>query len=145
MIGYQAWTHTDMSSEFETIKRRSRETLRDFPEIRLAILFGSAAGNRLRPDSDVDIGVAADEPLSLNDTLDLQAALSHATRREVDLVDMQAVSGLILQQILTTGAMLQKDVETYAALMKRMLLEQADMLPYTQRVTRTHVERYLHG
>jgi len=119
--------------------------LQSYPEIRVAMLFGSAASGRLTKKSDVDIAVAGDAALPMQCRLDLAAELAKGVGREVDLVDMQAVSGLILQQILTTGAMLRKDVTGYAALLKRMLFEQADMMPYTERVKQAHVERFLHG
>jgi len=122
-----------------------RDALRDFPDIRVALLFGSAASGRLTASSDVDLGVAAETALSMERRLEIAATLSRALGRDVDLVDMQAVSGLILQQILTKGVVLRKDPDRYAALLKRMLFEQADMMPYTERVRRAHVERFLHG
>ncbi len=119
--------------------------LQSYPEIRIAMLFGSSVTGRLTKGSDVDLAIAGDVALPMRKRLILTAELAKGVGREVDLVDMQAVSGLILQQILTTGIMLRKDVASYAALLKRMLFEQADMMPYTERVRRAHVERFLHG
>ena len=121
------------------------DALRAFPEIRVGILFGSAAAGRLTRGSDVDIGVAADAALPLERRLEIATARGKAIGGEIDLVDMQGVSGLILQQILAKGVMLLKGAECYATLLKRMLFEQADMMPYTERVRRAHVERFLHG
>jgi len=132
-------------SEIEMLKELITATLLKFPEVKVAIMFGSAAEDRLTVQSDVDIAVASNSSLSIEQRLALSAALSNAVKREVDLVDMKSVSGLILQQILTKGVMLRKDAACYAALMKRMLFEQADMMPYTRRVMQAHVERFLHG
>lgn len=79
--------------------------LAGFPEISLAILFGSAARNRLTPVSDIDIGVAAPRTLALERKLELHTALARVLPREVDLVDLQAVNGPILQQALSRGAL----------------------------------------
>jgi predicted nucleotidyltransferase len=122
-----------------------RDALQKIPDIRVAILFGSAAQGRLTENSDADIAVAGNAVMSMDRRVELAVDLTKVAGREVDLVDMKAVSGLILQQILTKGVMLFKDPACYAALLKRMLFEQADMMPYTERVKRAHVERFLHG
>lgn len=119
--------------------------LRDFPEIVVAVLFGSAASDRLSPNSDIDIGIAAQRPLPLERKLELFAALARALPREVDLVDLQEVSGLILQQALCTGVLLKSTPPVYAALMKRMWFNQADMMPNTKMILQKQAERFVNG
>jgi len=38
--------------------------LSQYPHIKLALLFGSQATGKARPDSDIDLGILAQEPLS---------------------------------------------------------------------------------
>lgn len=119
--------------------------LNDFPEIKVAILFGSAARDRLTPDSDVDIAVAGQGPLVLEMKAALVAHLSEALHHDVDLIDMQLVSGIILQQALCTGVILKSDDVVYPALLKKMWYNQSDMMPLTRMVLEKHCRRFVHG
>ena len=118
------------------------EALAPHPEIQLAFVFGSAARDALRPESDVDVAVLAGGQLSTESRLALMAELSLALKREVDLVDLHNAWGLILKQILTTGTLaLKRSGTAHAALLKRMLLDQADMEPLRQRIIEKSLER----
>lgn len=78
--------------------------------LRLALLFGSAAAGHLRPDSDVDVAIwPADPGISLEQELDLQARLSQACGREVDLVRLDRASTLLRWQVARTGVCLRSD------------------------------------
>ncbi|MBI3185891.1 MAG: nucleotidyltransferase domain-containing protein [Myxococcales bacterium] len=70
------------------LRRRIAGALAGDPDFQLAILFGSAATGRLRPDSDIDIALGTRRARSLPDRrlLRLQAELSQAAGREVQLV-----------------------------------------------------------
>jgi len=124
------------------IAQQIARTLAQHAEIELAFVFGSAARGALRPDSDVDVAVLAARQLSPEARLALMAELSLALGREVDLVDLYNAWGLILHQVLTTGTLALKRSDTaYAALLKRMLLDQADMEPLRQRIIEKSLER----
>lgn len=123
-----------------------RQVLEQYPQITVAYVFGSAAHDRLTMSSDVDVAVAAETPLSFNLRLDLATRLSEALQREVDLIDLQAVSGVILQQSLCTGKrVLLKDAALHARLIQRLWFEQADMMPYTRRILAERRKRFLYG
>jgi predicted nucleotidyltransferase len=110
-------------------------TLDDFPEVRFCTLFGSAAQGRLTAHSDVDIAVAAQRKLTPEDKVRLSQALSSALKKEVDLVDLQDVSGLILEQALCKAVIVKNDDhELYARLLKRLWYNQADMMPYVKQI-----------
>ena len=117
-------------------------TLAPYEEIQLAFVFGSAARGVMRPDSDVDVAILAGGQLSTEARLELMAALSLALGREIDLVDLHDAWGLILKQVLTTGTLaLKRSGTAYAALIKRMLLDQADMEPLRQKIIEKSLER----
>lgn len=86
------------------VLERLRIALREGPALRLAMLFGSATSGRLRADSDVDIAILPVDPdLGLRAELDLQAALSRAAGREVDLVRLDHASTLVRWEVARHG------------------------------------------
>ena len=106
-------------------------------------MFGSAARDRVTETSDIDVAVAADTRLSLDTRLELAAQFSQAVRRDVDLIDLQDVSGIILQQSLCRGeVVLQQDSGLHAQLIKRLWFNQADMMPYTRRILAERRKRF---
>jgi len=130
----------------EQIKKVLRGVLSHFPDVRLCIVFGSAASGKASPASDLDVAVAATEPLSAGRRLELIEALSAAAAREIDLIDLMAATGTILKQALSKGAVvLNRDKGLYAGLISRMLFNQADMMPYYDRILRERRKRFLNG
>ncbi len=128
----------------ELLKMKIAEVLKDFPQILFATLFGSAAKGRMTEQSDVDVAVASWERLSVETRGGLAVALSCALGREVDLVDFQAVSGLILEQALCTGTIVKNaDHGLYARLLKRLWYNQADMMPYVRKILEQRSSRWL--
>ena len=106
-----------------------------YPSIKLGIVFGSLAAERATPESDLDLGVAATQSLDTVMKTTLIEALAEISGRPVDLIDLQAVSGPILQQVLTQGQLIYcTDQMLYAALIRDMLFNQSDMMPYYDRI-----------
>ncbi|CAN2042047.1 DNA polymerase III subunit beta [Candidatus Magnetomoraceae bacterium gMMP-15] len=130
----------------EEIIKRIKQILENYPEIFAATLFGSAVKNRLKPDSDIDIAVAARQPLSYEQKIDLFLALSKVLPREIDLIDLQAVAGPILQNALCKGIVVKKtSTVLFAELIKKMWYNQADMMPYSMMIMKKHCERFIYG
>jgi predicted nucleotidyltransferase len=73
-----------VTPETEGLIIRLRERLRERPDLHLAVLFGSQARGKARPDSDLDLAVLGDQL----DTLSLARDLSLATDLEVDVIDL---------------------------------------------------------
>ncbi len=76
--------------------RRALESRKD---VRLAMLFGSRAGDRARPESDVDLAVEAPGV----DLWTLAADLSQAVGLEVDVVDLRDAGYPLLKSVLRDG------------------------------------------
>jgi len=124
-----------VEDEVKSLELSINEVLKDFPEIFFVTLFGSAAKGRMTTQSDVDIAVASSRKLSIEESAQLVVALSCAIGREIDLIDLQAVSGLILEQSLCHGKIIKNnDHPLYASLLKRLWYNQADMMPYYRRI-----------
>jgi predicted nucleotidyltransferase len=120
--------------------------LEQFPEVKTAYVFGSAAREQLTDRSDIDVAVAAETKLPLETRLTMALQLSKALHREVDLVDLQDVAGEILQQSLCQGLkLLQKDAGLHARLIQRLWFDQADLMPYRRRILAERRRRFLHG
>ena len=89
---------------------KARRVLAAGPPLRLAVLFGSFAKQRARPDSDLDIAILPhDESLSLHTELDLAGQLSSKTGREVDLVRLDRATQLLRWEIAKHGILLAAD------------------------------------
>ena len=83
---------------------RLRRAFRAAPPVQLAVLFGSAASDRMHAASDVDIAVFAPgwTPREFSDG-HLLRSLSTVARTDVDLVDLARASTLLKWQVATTG------------------------------------------
>jgi uncharacterized protein len=131
---------------FDIINDRIREVLSKFPQIVFATVFGSAATGRITPLSDVDIAIAGERELSFATKMDLSVALSKALGHEVDLVDLHAVSGLILKEALCSGEIIHRGKPAiYAGLLKKMWYNQQDMMPHYRRILKNNCERFVNG
>jgi predicted nucleotidyltransferase len=111
-----------------------RQVLAGFPNLELGLLFGSMAKGRERADSDLDIAVAAKKVLTPTEKAALIDALAETTGRPVDLVDLKAVAEPLLGQIVRHGRRLLGSDAAHGQLISRHLFEQADFMPYRNRV-----------
>ena len=128
------------------IKEDILAILKNYPEIELCLVFGSAARNCLKPESDIDIAVAADRKLTTEKKLSLIMDLAAILGREVDVLDVSEVSGPILQQSLCTGKIiLNENKMLYAGLIKKMWFNQADMMGNYNMILRKRREKFLYG
>jgi len=114
-----------------------------FPEIRLALLFGSAAHEHLDVESDIDLAVAADRPLSARQRLAVIDAVAMATGRAVDLVDLMQFNYPITQVALRTGRTLFScDGAFRGSVISRALTDEADFGPIYRREIRRRLEQW---
>ncbi len=134
--------HTDT----QQIADRVGELLASASGLRLALLYGSSVGGRMRGDSDVDVAVLFERPLEAEQKMRLTASLEAGLSRSVDLVDLFSLNGTILKQVLCKGQVLiRKNGEDLPSLLRRMIYNQADMMPYVSRTLYERQERFVHG
>jgi predicted nucleotidyltransferase len=128
------------------VQKKIKKVLANHPYIGLAILFGSRAVGRESLSSDIDIAVAAKSSLSKNQKMDLIDDLAQSMGYPVDLIDLTAVSGTILQQALCTGIILiKKQPALYAKLILKMWYNQADFMPAFNMAQKKRVEAFAYG
>jgi predicted nucleotidyltransferase len=101
-----------------------RTVLRGRKDIRLALLFGSRARGRARPDSDADVAVLGPKGLGL---LELAADLSAAARVEVDVISLEDPGYPLLNALLRDSIVLHEGVRGAAATWRSHALLDAEL------------------
>ncbi|WP_297325705.1 nucleotidyltransferase domain-containing protein [Nitrosomonas sp.] len=116
--------------------------LSHYPQIKLAILFGSQATGNARPDSDIDLGLLAQTPLTADFKLQLIQTIGAEFGRPVDIVDLYHVPEPITGQVFKGIRLVGSDT-AYAELLTRHLLNVADFLPLHQRILTERRNRWI--
>jgi uncharacterized protein len=111
-----------------------REVLSGFPQITLAILFGSVASGKAHAQSDLDLAVIAAKPLHAAEKIQIIEALAMTTGRPIDLVDVYFAPQPLLSQVFKHGRRILGSDTAYAQLLYRHLIEQADFAPLQNRI-----------
>lgn len=111
-----------------------REVFARFPQVALALLFGSVASGTQSAESDLDVAVAADRPLTVAERISIIKALAELTGRPVDLIDLSTVSEPLLGQIVRHGRRVLGSDTLYGDLIRRHVFEQEDFMPYRARL-----------
>lgn len=104
------------------------------PEIKLAIVYGSAARGQAGPNSDIDVAVKADRPLTAQQSMALIEDLATATGRPVDLIDLARVGEPLLGEIVRHGQRILGSNHDLAELRLRHIYLNEDFMPYVRRM-----------
>jgi uncharacterized protein len=123
-----------MTVAINPIDELLRKVFTGFPQIKLAILFGSVASGAATAQSDLDLAVIAENPLEVVEKIQIIEALAMATGRPIDLVDVHAAPEPLLGQVLKHGRRIIGSDQAYAQLLYRHLIEQADFVPLQNRI-----------
>jgi uncharacterized protein len=109
-------------------RARIVEALVARPEIVFALLFGSRASGRARPDSDWDIAVFLDEALDASTRFRVRRALAAALEPEltVDIVVLNEAPPLLAHRALTGQLLVDRDRARYVRFFVRTLGESQD-------------------
>ena len=116
-----------------TLDKQLVQLLSRYPQFELAILFGSQAAGRASKDSDIDLALLANAPISGTLKLELIELIGAHFGRPVDIVDLYYAAEPILGQVFK-GRRLFGDNATYARLLTKHLLNTADFVPLQQRI-----------
>jgi predicted nucleotidyltransferase len=121
------------NSPMNTIDKPLTRLLSRYHEIRLARLFGSQATGGARPDSDIDLALLTDKPISASFKLELIGVIGAEFGCPVDIVDLYDAAEPILGQVLK-GKRLLGDNPVYASLLTKHVINVADFVPLQQRI-----------
>ena len=117
--------------------------LSTYPQVRIAILFGSMASATHTPESDLDLALYGERRLSSELTMDLIQRLASITKCPIDLIDMRTIGEPLLGEILTKGKRILGSDTDFALLLSRYLIDKADFYPYRERLLRERRERWI--
>ena len=116
------------------------------PDTLVALLFGSVAKGKARPESDVDIAISKGRPLDMEERKATIIALADITGRPVDLIDLEDARGLILKKSLTEGIpLIPSDPATLERLLKRMVYDEEDFTPLINRLKKERITAFIDG
>lgn len=96
-------------------------------------MFGSQATGDITAESDIDLALLSDMPISSGLKLELVEKISAKFGRPVDIVDLYDAAEPILGQVFK-GKRLLGDDATYASLLTKHLISSADFAPLQQRI-----------
>jgi len=111
-----------------------QNTLNQFPTIKLAIVFGSVANNRETLDSDVDLAILTNDIIGTKQKIQIIESLATSTGRTIDLIDLRTAGQPLLGEIISHGTRILGNNTEYAILITKNLFDQADFLPYRNRI-----------
>lgn len=121
-----------------------RQALNAVDGLRLALVFGSCAKGQARPDSDLDIALAFDQAMSVQQHITLIEALALVTGRPVDLIDLRTVGEPLLGQIMQHGVRILGSDVLHAQYMTRHVMDAADFMPYQTRMLQERRQAWVH-
>jgi len=119
-------------TQIDTIKCTAQAVLGE--GVRLMIVFGSCANGTPRPDSDLDIAMAMDQPLTAQQHINTIGELALVTGRPIDLIDLRTVGEPLLGQIMKHGVRIMGSDVLHAQYMTRHVMDAADFMPYQARI-----------
>lgn len=104
-------------------------TAASFPEVRLAVLFGSTARGKAGPRSDVDLGILL-EPYSPKLRFKVEAELGRAARNAVDVVLLDEAPPLLRFEVTRDGVLLfEREEGLWTAFKAKAMVDWWDWAP----------------
>ena len=135
-----------MNNQQTPINAQLTEILCQFPELKLAILFGSFSEGKENKESDLDIAVAADHQLVAEEKMKIIDALAQKFNRPIDLIDLQTKREPIFSRAITKGKLVFcHDRKLYAELIKIVMFNAADFLPYRSRILKERRKAWINN
>ena len=126
----------------ESPDQQLHDILANYPQIELAILFGSMANGRATPQSDIDLAVQADKPLDAALKMALIGDVAEVFGRSVDLVDLRTAGEPLMGQIFK-GRRILGTTTAYGKLLAKHLRDVADFLPYRDRILKQRRDAWI--
>ena len=119
----RSWHRLSLVETPDPVVEALRRELRGREDVHLALLFGSRARGRARPDSDADVAVLGRD-LNL---LELAADLSDAAKVEVDVVSLEDPGYPLLNALLRDSIVLHEAKRHAAARWRSHALLDAEL------------------
>jgi predicted nucleotidyltransferase len=112
------------------------------PELRLAVLFGSAARGEDRADSDLDVGVLAGPEGPAYDLATLRVHLERDTGRVVDLISLDSAPPLLRMEVARHGrVLLEREPGAWSLFRAHAMIDWWDWAPTARLMHRSAARR----
>jgi predicted nucleotidyltransferase len=112
------------------------------PNLRLAVLFGSAAKGQDRAGSDLDVGVLAGPEGPAYDLATLRVRLERETGRVVDLIQLDSAPPLLRMEIGRHGRVLfEREAGAWALFRAHAMIDWWDWAPTARMMHETAARR----
>ncbi len=131
------------ANKVSTIDEKICHILSPYPSIKLVVLFGSLTKDKAKFESDLDLAVLCEKPLTQDKKMQLISILAKNFMRPVDLIDLQTVGEPLLGQILANGRRIIGSDTCYGHLIARHLYAEADFMPYQRRILKERRKRWI--
>ena len=130
----------------DTASRESLvQALGDEEDVVAAWVYGSVASGSAQPSSDLDLAIVGTQPFTIERLVDLATLVGRVAGREIDIVDLFAVHGALLEQVMIRGTRLFcRQTSVYEALVVRLVYDEADFMPLYRRLLRERRDAFLH-
>ena len=129
----------------ETTQARIIQALNAYPELKLVVLFGSMTRGTETADSDLDLAVQADRPLSVEQKMGMTETLALEFNRPVDLIDLRTVGQPLLREIIAKGKRIRGSNGDRARLIFRNIMDNEDFVPLQRRILRERRRAWLNS
>jgi predicted nucleotidyltransferase len=116
------------------LKQLIASILQEQGACRLCILFGSLAAGTGHWESDLNIAVDMGKPLTPDGKITLMGELAEKIGHPIGLIDLQTVGQPLLGKIVQYEKKICGSNADYARLISRHLFDQADFMPYRNRI-----------
>jgi predicted nucleotidyltransferase len=114
-------------------------------DVRLVLLYGSAAKRRFTAKSDIDIAVAGSQAIARERLYDISAELSALFGRNIDLIDLHQVEGLILHRVMTEGVRIKTDPALFVKFQGKAFGYYEDFKPLQDMIRAERIRRFIDG
>ncbi len=132
-------------STHKKIEQQINQWLSKHTSIRFAILFGSFAKQTDTQESDIDLAIELNEPLTADTKLTLLQSFSELSNRRIDLIDLKTAGEPLLNQIIQHGKVLKGTKADMIQLSIKNVNMMQDFSPYLKRTLAERRARLLHG
>lgn len=125
--------------------RESITAIADRHSISLAVLFGSRAKGLEREESDIDLAVALEHDIGLEQEMEILKDLSSQMKQRLDLIILNRADALLLHEVVRTGRpVYQRTGSEFSALSARAVQRMNDSR-WLMDMNRQYVKDFLEG
>lgn len=126
----------------ETVARL-HDALSLWPDLQIAVLFGSMAHGQGTWNSDLDVAVQMGKPLSSDQKIALIDHLAGVFARPIDVIDLREVGQPLLDEIVSKGVMVKGGAAEKGDLLFKSIMMQEDFGHYQQRILEGRRNRWI--